>query len=188
MLCVCGCGQETSGKINSNTREPSRYVSGHNARGAKRSPGQRQRMADAQRGKVIPESARLAISGSRNPHWKGNEASYSAVHIWRRHHRPKAGLCGKCGTAGKTHWANISGRYVRDEDSDWLELCPRCHRVEDGHIGEGHPQARLTEALVLQARVRYANGDSYRSIAAEYGVHMDTVYLAVKRKTWRHLP
>ena len=54
--------------------------------------------------------------------------------------------------------------------------------------GSRNPQARLTEADVLDIRERYeAGGISQRELAEEYGVTPSTVYLIVKRKNWNWL-
>jgi hypothetical protein len=55
-------------------------------------------------------------------------------------------------------------------------------------VGETHPQAKLTEATVAQARARYAAGGiSYQALADRFGVSLDTMYKAVRRKTWAHV-
>lgn len=77
--------------------------------------------------------------------WKGEEASYHAKHMWVRKHYGKPNECEQEGcsypkvvNAGRTiidkpsryEWANISGEYKR-ERSDWVMLCPSCHRKID---------------------------------------------------------
>ena len=115
-LCACGCGQPTSGKINNNTGRPAGFISGHNRRGLSHSQETRAKIAAANRGKPISPSARAAISGVRNPHWKGDEAGYQAVHMWRRLHRPKTGTCSDCQVEKRTEWHTISGDYRRDDN------------------------------------------------------------------------
>lgn len=63
--------------------------------------------------------------------WKGDLASYSAIHKWvtAKFGRPK--LCVECNTSGKRmNWANISRKYKRVRN-DWIELCAKCHKRFD---------------------------------------------------------
>ena len=53
--------------------------------------------------------------------------------------------------------------------------------------GENHPQARLTEPLVLAMRERRREGAYFREIAEEFGIPKLTVYDAVTGKTWSHV-
>lgn len=66
-----------------------------------------------------------------HPNWKGDDASYSAIHYWVRSRKGKATKCEDCGKEGRCHWANISGDYLRDVD-DYKSLCPGCHLKFDG--------------------------------------------------------
>lgn len=74
--------------------------------------------------------------GHRHPMWKGDAVGYNALHGWvaRTLGIPKE--CCKCGVKGsrrKIHWANKSGRYLRNSE-DWMPLCGRCHRKHDKAI------------------------------------------------------
>ena len=83
--------------------------------------------------------------GEKSRRWKGDEASYEAIHMWLYEHYGKANKCEQKGChypkvvdAGRRiiekpsryEWANISGEYKRDR-SDWVMLCPSCHRKID---------------------------------------------------------
>lgn len=70
------------------------------------------------------------LRGPEHPSWRGDAASYSALHAWVRRHKPKPDACEHCGTDGPLEWANKSHEYRRDLD-DWLALCRRCHRAYD---------------------------------------------------------
>lgn len=67
-----------------------------------------------------------------------SKSSYSTIHKWLQYHWKKSGKCSKCGIIpipkGRLHvgtqWANISHKYLEDEN-DWIELCVRCHRRYD---------------------------------------------------------
>ena len=65
--------------------------------------------------------------------------------------------------------------------------------VENARAGAGklrgskNVSAKVTEAQVVQIRMRYAAGEGPRSIAKAFGVHRDTVRLIVRRETWTHI-
>jgi len=71
---------------------------------------------------------RSEVTAARN--WKGDEASYSALHKWIATQKEKAGACSHCGERRRTHWANIDHRYRRELE-DWIELCSPCHWKHD---------------------------------------------------------
>lgn len=64
--------------------------------------------------------------------WKGEKASYHAMHAWVARHRGKPQKCEHCGTTEKKmyHWANKSHEYKRDLN-DWIRLCRPCHSRYD---------------------------------------------------------
>lgn len=72
------------------------------------------------------------ISGENHPAWKGDKASYVAIHIWVSRKLGKANKCEDCQSLAnkKYEWANISGKYKRDI-SDYKQLCTSCHRKYD---------------------------------------------------------
>lgn len=64
-------------------------------------------------------------------HWRWEEKpSYGAVHAWVAKQLGKPKVCSKCGFTSDNgrqfHWANISGKYLRDL-TDWVRLCVSCH-------------------------------------------------------------
>ena len=72
--------------------------------------------------------------GERNPNWRGDNIRYDTIHDWVTENLGKPKKCWHCGkdglTGSKIHWANKSGRYLRDLD-DWIRLCAKCHRNYD---------------------------------------------------------
>lgn len=83
--------------------------------------------------------------GDKARRWKGDNASYRAKHMWIVKHYGKANKCEQKGCSypkvvdagrriiekpSRYEWANISGEYKRDR-SDWVMLCPSCHRKID---------------------------------------------------------
>lgn len=77
-------------------------------------------------GKKRPEN-----SNEKNNKWKGDDASYYAIHIWVANHFGKSSdypckFCEKRGGSKQMHWANIDHKYSRDK-KDWIVLCVKCH-------------------------------------------------------------
>jgi hypothetical protein len=69
--------------------------------------------------------------GQNNRNWKGDDASYSAIHLWINTHKTKPSGCEFCGKASRLEASNISGNYTREFD-DWQFLCRSCHlRYDD---------------------------------------------------------
>lgn len=116
-------------------------------KGSKHTPEARERMRQRRLGvKPAPHSAAglakiAAISaeamrgrvGAVHNSWKGDDASYSAIHRWIGRHFPRVGRCEYCGGTDKpTCYASADHRYTRNR-TDWFELCYRCHSWFDGH-------------------------------------------------------
>ena len=92
----------------------------------------------------VSERVSRSLTGKFGPlsrRWKGQEASYFAKHMWIIKHVGKASKCSfdPTHTAKRFEWANVSGEYLRDA-SDYIELCPSCHRKFDrkSHCKNGH--------------------------------------------------
>lgn len=87
-------------------------------------------------------NGRLGIKGENDPLWKGEKANYNSKHRWIQNNWIKTQICEMCNkftpappnTRLKygTQWANISDEYIRKR-SDWLELCPKCHKNYDNN-------------------------------------------------------
>ncbi len=68
--------------------------------------------------------------GERNAAWKGDEASYTALHLRVVVARGKPSECENCGIReGRFEWANLTGRY--EDVDDYARLCVSCHRKLD---------------------------------------------------------
>lgn len=73
------------------------------------------------------------LAGKNNGCWKGENASYTAKHIWVKRCFGKANECKNKKCLGKSKnfdWANKSGKYKRIK-SDWIMLCKSCHLLAD---------------------------------------------------------
>lgn len=68
-----------------------------------------------------------------------------------------------------------------DNARDRVERGRGCH-------GDGHPLARLTADIVIEARQRRANGEETVDMAREYGVKYLALYRAIHGVTWKHVP
>ena len=55
-------------------------------------------------------------------------------------------------------------------------------------LGSQNYRAKLTEAIVAEARRRWHQGTACWTLAREYGVSTHTMDFALKRKTWKHVP
>jgi len=74
-----------------------------------------------------------------NPAWKGNKASYNAIHRWIQKNWEKTGTCQECKKEtepfGKrkygTEWHCKDREYDREVRDTWVEVCPKCHRKLD---------------------------------------------------------
>jgi hypothetical protein len=65
---------------------------------------------------------------------KISKREYSTIHTWRWRNCPKKGVCEHCNAQTKTQWSNKTGKYIRDDDSDWQELCQKCHYNYDRNV------------------------------------------------------
>jgi hypothetical protein len=68
--------------------------------------------------------------GENNSSWKGNEASYTALHLRVQAARGKPSECSLCdATSGRFEWANLTGDYANI--NDYARMCVICHRRFD---------------------------------------------------------
>jgi transposase-like protein len=50
---------------------------------------------------------------------------------------------------------------------------------------EKHPNAKLTVDRIFAARQRRKSGETLQDLAAEFGVHRETLFKAVSGETWK---
>ena len=99
---------------------------------------QKERLRQANLGKQYSKeiNAKKASKGEKNPMWKGNEASYYAIHIWVNSHKGKPQKCADCGATSserKLEWSNVDHQYKRDIN-DYVARCVPCHRQHDSYF------------------------------------------------------
>lgn len=88
----------------------------------------------------------------------------------------------------------------QDNRASNLEWCTRSHNQLHRHHeindvlgdvklrrGEASGMSKLTAKMISDAREMRANGQTYIAIARHFSVHETTIFLALKRKTWKHL-
>lgn len=54
-------------------------------------------------------------------------------------------------------------------------------------FGESSPSSKLTDEKVLEIRARAANGETRRSLGAEFGVRKSVIDRIVYRQKWKHI-
>lgn len=92
------------------------------------------------RPKSFVEKLRKIRLGSKNPFWKGENASYDAIHSWVRRNFKKPKRCNRCRKESRLDWANenmTTGRLNKAtirERKNWIALCRSCHMKMDGRI------------------------------------------------------
>jgi hypothetical protein len=118
IYCECGCGFTTSkyviekdGRVRKD--RPKRFKDGHESRG-----------------KNNPHFGKF---GKKHHSYKNEGVGYSALHYRIRRRKKKPELCEKCGLVPPDDAANISNKYL-DNDDDFLYLCRSCHMRLDGRI------------------------------------------------------
>lgn len=79
-----------------------------------------------------------------------------------------------------TNADNVRDRVTRGRTRTWA--------TERARLGERHPRAKLTDEIVLGARVAVASGEAtIIDLARQHGVAFATMQAAVRGKTWTHL-
>lgn len=88
-------------------------------------------------GKRHTEETRKKLStkkkNEKHPLWKGDDVSYTGLHLWIAKNKQKPDVCEMCCFYEPKHVANISGEYKRDVN-DYQWLCPKCHGLYDSQI------------------------------------------------------
>lgn len=73
------------------------------------------------------------LTGINHPQWKGDKASYYAIHIHVRRYNPRPEQCQDCDIiTNRLELANVTGIYNRDI-KNYRYLCHSCHMKFDAH-------------------------------------------------------
>lgn len=77
--------------------------------------------------KARKKGPRVHYSGEKSSGWKGNAATYDALHARVNKLRGRPSLCEVCSTttAKRYDWANLTGHY--EDPSDYKRMCRSCH-------------------------------------------------------------
>jgi hypothetical protein len=85
--------------------------------------------------------------------------------------------------SGDSHYSKHSPERIARGDRHWSKRRP--DRIARGEVIHG---SRLNAEKVIAIRQAYAaGGETYDSLANEYGVSSITIFDAIKRKTWKHV-
>lgn len=79
------------------------------------------------------KAAKRDQHGPMNHAWKGDGASYQALHLRVQSERGTPSLCVACTRtdAARYEWANLTGNYA--DIYDYVRLCASCHRRMDAY-------------------------------------------------------
>jgi len=116
--------------------------------------------------------------GEKAGMWKGDNAKYSALHIWVRNNKPKPKFCEECKKEKKLTIACISEKYTRNfEDYKWFcyschgkmdkkkDICRKGHKLEGNNLiinNRGHRSCR--ECKKKNDRKYYKNKNERKNI------------------------
>lgn len=91
-------------------------------------------------GIVARTAAKRDQFGEKNHAWKGDGASYQALHVRLYKRFGKPSQCSVCGTkeAPAFDYANLTGNYT--DLSDYAPMCRSCHHKFDGRAANLQPK------------------------------------------------
>ena len=92
-------------------------------------------------------------SGPNNDSWRGDNATYAALHYRVQSQRGKADHCEVCGTSdsGKRYeWANMTNNY--SDLNDYMRMCCSCHKKHD-KIGQNFRIKRINKRKLIDAKI-----------------------------------
>lgn len=117
-------------------------------------------------------------TGSNNPRWVGDKASYVVRHQRVKAARGKAnGPCTHCGAGTKFEWAQLKGTKGLNT-ADYICLCGPCHKRYDGHV-------KFTDEQIEEIQAQRYIGRSAIELAAEYSTNRRYIYEITSHKARR---
>jgi hypothetical protein len=148
---------------------------------------------NAQMGDGHGSSCKLCVRKRNGEHYRKTHplpersTTYFAIHFHLLTHFPKTGVCEKCGRSARTQHALIHGREYSRDRQDYRELCQPCHGQYD-HGGERACTAKLTADQAAEIRRRFVprstGPDGRQALAAEFGVHHNTIWNIATGRNW----
>lgn len=193
-LCECGCGRATTISPQSHTAkgyvkgEPRRYLPGHNPHSK---PLAERFFAQT----LIPDDpdACWTFTGNRNNkgygmigakidgRWREVLAHRVSYEIHFGPIPEGSDVCHRCDNPPCPNPRHLFLGTHQDNMTDAVNKGRMSH-------GEHRPNAKLTEAQVLEIRQQYAQGVAPLTLSRKYGVHTGTIWPILKRETWKHIP
>jgi hypothetical protein len=96
--------------------------------------------------------------------------------LWVLHHCDNPPCCNPTHLWLGTHQDNVNDKMAKGRDRN------------NPRTGERHPAAKLTPALIRDARQRVARQErTTRQLSKEYGVHEGTLSRAIRGKSWKEV-
>lgn len=191
--CQCGCGEKTKiATRNAHERgqvkgQPVRFVHGHHTRLHRTPPIEKHFWEQA---KILGKNDCWEWQGYKSRKGYGQiqiDHRVTAAHrvAWELTHGPiREGLqvCHKC---DNPPCVNPNHLFLGTNDDNVADKMSKNRQVH----GVNHPHAKLTDAQVVEARQRFAEGGiSIAALARRYGVSGVSMRSVILRATWRHLP
>jgi len=105
--------------------------------------------------------------GCKNPSWKGDDVSYSGLHLWINDHMPRPKFCEICNIKRPEEAANITGIYNRDF-ANWKFLCRRCHMGTEARWGNAFCDMCSKEFVKTSPNSRRCSKECIRAFNNEY--------------------
>ena len=85
---------------------------------------------DPEKAEVRSQKISSSKLGEKNPNWKGDNVSKSALHQWIKRRLPKPSSCQICHLDKPLELCCIGHQYNRNVE-DWFYLCRSCHSTTD---------------------------------------------------------
>lgn len=112
------------------------------------------------------------------------DKQYAHRFAWEQANRPLEPGEKVCHSCDTPRCVNPDHLYVGTQLDNMRDMRSKLR----GTHGEGHPNATLTDAIVIDIRLRVAAGETQKSVAAFYRVARSCVCKIVKRIAWSHVP
>jgi hypothetical protein len=203
-LCACGCGKPTplaqvaSKRHGYKRGEPTKWLKGHAGKGA-RAPGSLSphwtgddasySAIHAYLAKHYPKRGVCEECGKRS---KRTEHALSHGRAYSRNRDDYRELCPPChrqyDLAGRTFSPESTAKMSVAQQRRWDR--EREQGIRRAHPrGAANPNAKLTEAKVVEIRRKYAaGGTSLRLLAKEFGMSKPVILKIIQRRSWAHVP